>query len=99
MIPLAVVVPPGEALFFSLHIPHRSGPNLTQQPRRAVYITYAGAQYMAPEERVKYYANYRKQFPPAGEHSEEYAKGDAVYNWATPIAAEQPGADEVVSRP
>lgn len=87
-----VVLDPGDVLFFSLHIPHRSGKNFTAKPRRAVYITYGGASHMAADERQKYYAKYRKDFPPAGEHQdgEDYLKGDMAYNWATPIAREQP---------
>ena len=47
---------------------------------------------VGPEERRKYYADYRRQFPPAGEHEDgfDYAKGHRVYNWATPMESEQP---------
>lgn len=89
-----VKLEPGDVLFFSLHIPHRSGPNLTQSSRRAVYITYAARSKMDPSERSRYYENYRRDFPPAGEHvaDQAYSHGDSVYNWATPIAKEQPTA-------
>lgn len=89
-----VILEPGDVLFFSLHIPHRSGRNLTAKPRRAVYITYGGATHMSLDERHKYYDKYRRDFPPAGEHEDgqDYIKGDVVYNWATPIAREQPVA-------
>merc|ERR1712232_205871 len=78
-----VKLEPGDVLFFSLYVPHRSGRNLTNHSRRAVYITYAGASYMPPDERQQYYETYRKQLPPAGERQEgvEYEKGNAVYNW------------------
>lgn len=89
-----VVLEPGDVLFFSLHIAHRSGRNLTNGSRRAVYITYAGASHMAPEERTKYYEKYRRDFPPAGEHmvDSDYDKGHQIYNWATPMSAKQPHA-------
>jgi len=89
-----VVLDPGDVLFFSLHIPHRSGRNLTAAPRRAVYITYGGASHMPVNARQTYYEKYRKDFPPAGEHddSHQYSHGDVVYNWATPISREQPSA-------
>lgn len=31
---------PGDVVFFSGYIPHRSGPNLSTRPRRAMYLTY-----------------------------------------------------------
>ena len=87
-----VVLEPGEILFFSLHLPHRSGPNTTPSPRRAVYITYSGASTSSPDERDAYYARYRRLMPPAGEQAEgeSYAEGHAIYNWATPMARDQP---------
>ena len=33
----------GAAIFFTSHVPHRSGPNLSPKPRRAIYITYNAA--------------------------------------------------------
>ena len=35
-----VPVSAGDVLFFSSKAPHRSGPNRTEQPRRAIYLTY-----------------------------------------------------------
>lgn len=87
-----VVCEPGDALLFSLHIPHRSGVNMTDQPRRAVYITYAGNSSVEEGARERYYAQYRKDFPPAGEQdgAESYEKGNKIYNWATPMSETQP---------
>ena len=86
------VLEPGDVLFFSLHLPRRSGPNTTPSPRRAVYITYSGARTSSPGERDAYYARYRRLMPPAGEQAEgeSYAEGHAIYNWATPMARDQP---------
>jgi len=73
-----VVLEPGDVLFFSLHIAHRSGKNLTNASRRAVYITYAAQEMCVngqtkswdiPAERRNYYTEYRKKFPPAGEQA------------------------------
>ena len=38
-----VPVPAGDVLFFSSKAPHRSGPNRTAHPRRALYLTYNAA--------------------------------------------------------
>ena len=31
---------PGDLLFFDSYVPHRSGPNRSDRPRRALYVTY-----------------------------------------------------------
>lgn len=38
-----VPMPAGAVLFFTSHVPHRSGPNRTGMPRRALYLTYNAA--------------------------------------------------------
>ena len=38
-----IPVSAGDVLFFSSKAPHRSGPNRTVQPRRAIYLTYNAA--------------------------------------------------------
>jgi len=53
---------PGDAVFFDSFAPHRSGPNLTGRPRRALYITYNAAS--AGNHRAKYFAEKRESFPP-----------------------------------
>jgi len=87
-----VVLEPGDVLFFSLHIPHRSGPNRTTGSRRAVYITYAGRSSATEQDKIKYYEDYRKLLPPAGEQQQgsDYSRGHALYNWATPFSENQP---------
>ena len=53
---------PGDAVFFDFYAPHRSGPNLTRDSRRALYITYNRAS--EGDNRVQYYADKRKSYPP-----------------------------------
>lgn len=44
---------PGDMVFFTSFVPHRSGPNLSFHPRRALYITYSAA--AEGDLRAKYY--------------------------------------------
>jgi len=52
----------GDAVFFDSYTPHASGPNLTADRRRVLYITYN--RQSAGDHRVRYYADKRKSFPP-----------------------------------
>jgi len=52
----------GDIVFFDSFVPHRSGPNQTDKPRRVVYTTYAKAS--EGDFRTRYYADKRKSFPP-----------------------------------
>ena len=58
----AVPTRPGDAVFFDSYTPHASGPNLTAERRRVLYITYN--RRSAGDHRVRYYADKRKSFPP-----------------------------------
>ena len=53
---------PGDAVFFDSFVPHRSGPNRTGTPRRALYITWN--RRSEGDQRARYYADKRKSFPP-----------------------------------
>jgi len=53
---------PGDICFFDSFVPHRSGPNNTEKPRRVLYTTYAKA--AQGDLRTRYYADKRKSFPP-----------------------------------
>jgi hypothetical protein len=53
---------PGDVVFFDSYTPHASGPNLTAEPRRVLYITYN--RLSAGDLRARYYADKRKNFPP-----------------------------------
>jgi len=49
-----VVVPAGATLWFHSRTPHRSGPNRSRRPRRALYPTYNAAR--EGDRRAEYYA-------------------------------------------
>ncbi|MEX2515753.1 MAG: phytanoyl-CoA dioxygenase family protein [Gammaproteobacteria bacterium] len=53
---------PGDAVFFDSFIPHRSGPNLTDKPRRVLYVTYN--KLSEDDHRRQYYADKRLSYPP-----------------------------------
>lgn len=53
---------PGDVVLFDSFAPHRSGPNLSSQPRRLLYITYNKAS--EGDHRARYYEEKRKAFPP-----------------------------------
>ena len=53
---------PGDAIFFDSFVPHRSGPNRTGAPRRALYITWN--RQSDGDQRARYYADKRESFPP-----------------------------------
>jgi 2-aminoethylphosphonate dioxygenase len=53
---------PGDAAFFDCFAPHQSKPNLTDRPRRNVYLTYNRAS--EGDVRERYFADKRKSYPP-----------------------------------
>jgi hypothetical protein len=53
---------PGDVIFFDSYIPHRSQPNLTNEQRRILYMTYGKAS--EGDHRAAYYADKRKNYPP-----------------------------------
>jgi hypothetical protein len=53
---------PGDAILFDSFAPHRSAPNRTGAPRRALYITYNRAS--EGDHWVRYFADKRASFPP-----------------------------------
>ncbi|MCG8359536.1 MAG: phytanoyl-CoA dioxygenase family protein [Kiloniellales bacterium] len=59
---------PGDAMFFDSYAPHRSGPNLTESPRRVLYVTYNRAS--EGDHRERYFAEKRANFPPDIEREE-----------------------------
>ena len=50
----SVIVRAGETLWFHSRTPHRSGPNRSSRPRRALYPTYNAAR--EGDRRAEYYA-------------------------------------------
>ena len=53
---------PGDVLFFDSYAPHSSKPNLTDRPRRILYLTYNAV--AEGDHRVRYFAEKRESFPP-----------------------------------
>jgi hypothetical protein len=76
---------PGDLLFFDSYVPHRSGPNRSQRPRRALYVTYNRAS--DGDYRGTYFARKRAAFPPECERVAgiDYSAGAGVYNLGNPI--------------
>ncbi|MFO0624137.1 MAG: phytanoyl-CoA dioxygenase family protein [Polyangiales bacterium] len=76
---------PGDVVFFGAHIPHRSGPNRSTGPRRALYFTFNPRS--EGDKREAYYRDKREKFPPECERvpGRDYAEGAKVYNLANPI--------------
>jgi len=59
---VAVPTSPGDVIFFDSHAPHASKPNLTDKPRRILYVTYNPA--VEGDHRARYFADKRASFPP-----------------------------------
>lgn len=53
---------PGDVVFFDSFTPHRSAPNLSPWPRRALYATYN--RLSEGDHRARYFADKRKGYPP-----------------------------------
>ena len=53
---------PGDTIFFDSFAPHRSKPNLTDNPRRVLYVTYN--KLSEGDHRRQYYVDKRKSYPP-----------------------------------
>jgi 2-aminoethylphosphonate dioxygenase len=53
---------PGDVIFFDSFVPHASKPNLTDSPRRILYITYNLAS--EGDHRARYFADKHASFPP-----------------------------------
>ncbi len=49
-------------VFFDSFVPHASGPNLTDKPRRVLYITYN--RLSDCDHREQYFIDKRKNLPP-----------------------------------
>lgn len=60
---------PGDAVFFDSFAPHRSGPNLTNEKRRVLYVTYNAA--AEGDHRRQYYDDKRLSYPPDIEREPE----------------------------
>jgi hypothetical protein len=56
---------PGDVVFFDCFVPHQSEPNLTDSPRRNLYLTFN--RRSEGDHREQYYADKRASFPPDNE--------------------------------
>ena len=76
---------PGDVVLFDSYVPHRSGPNRTAAPRRAVYVTYNPASQ--GDHGAAYYARKRRVFPPECERDPETPLDPeaALFNLGNPI--------------
>lgn len=81
----AIETEPGDLLFFDSYVPHRSGPNRSDRPRRALYVTYNRASDGC--FRSEYFARKRAAFPPECERRPgvDYQAAASVYNVGNPI--------------
>lgn len=59
---VAIETEPGDAVFFDSYAPHRSQPNMTDQARRVLYVTYN--RLSEGDHLRQYYIDKRKNYPP-----------------------------------
>ncbi len=59
---MPVPTEPGDAVFFDSYAPHRSKPNMTNEQRRVLYVTYNAA--AEGDHRRRYYDDKRLSYPP-----------------------------------
>ena len=53
---------PGDIIFFDSYVPHRSSPNMSNRPRRSIFVTYNRKSDGNPSKR--YYKDKRLNYPP-----------------------------------
>ncbi len=80
-----VLAEPGDAIVFDAWVPHRSGPNRTEGPRRSYYLTFNPAS--AGDHRAEYYARKRACFPPEYEREPgvDYVARGRQFNLGNPF--------------
>ena len=61
---------PGDVVYFDCFVPHQSQENLTDKPRRNLYLTFNASS--EGDHREKYFADKRKNYPP--DHEREKGK-------------------------
>lgn len=85
-----VTTQPGDLLLFDSYVPHRSGPNLTQGPRRAYYITFN--RLSEGDRRAKYYQDKRENFPTEIERLSAFLF-ESLREWSTEGATTEKDQD------
>jgi 2-aminoethylphosphonate dioxygenase len=75
---MPIELQPGELLVFGSYLAHRSGPNTSDRPRKAIYATYNRAS--EGDLHAEYYANRRKLWPATHmrKESENYDEGRLI---------------------
>jgi len=53
---------PGDVIFFDSYVPHRSSPNMSDRPRRSIFVTYN--RESGGNHREQYYKDKRLSYPP-----------------------------------
>lgn len=76
---------PGDLIIFDAWVPHQSGPNHTNGPRRSYYLTFNPL--AAGDHRADYYARKRELFPPEYERKAgvDYAAIGKQFNLGNPF--------------
>ena len=69
MNPVPYPTEPGDVVFFDSYAPHGSGPNMSDQKRRVLYVTYN--RLGDGDHREQYYADKRASYPPDIEREPE----------------------------
>ena len=73
-----------DLIIFDAYVPHRSGPNLSDNPRRVLYFTYNLKE--DGEHYDEYFKRKRIEFPPDFERDQNTKTNlDSKYNLANPI--------------
>lgn len=75
----------GDVVLFDSYLPHRSPPNTSDRPRRALFLTYNAA--ADGDHYGAYFAHKRSAFPPEYERvpGVDYSAAEATYNLGNPI--------------
>jgi len=76
---------PGDLVLFDSYVPHRSGPNRSGGPRRALYVTWNRAS--EGDRRAEYFALKRRAFPPECERvaGAPLDPASQIFNLGNPI--------------
>jgi hypothetical protein len=76
---------PGDLALFDSYVPHRSGPNRSAEPRRALYVSYNRAS--EGDRREEYFRLKRRTFPPECERVPGMPLDETshVFNLGNPI--------------
>jgi 2-aminoethylphosphonate dioxygenase len=80
-----VLARPGDVIVFDSYVPHLSGPNRSDGPRRSYYVTYN--RRSDGDHREAYYERKRRLFPQECERQPgvDYARLGAQFNLANPF--------------